>query len=119
MKVVLFGDSHAAQWVPALQQLATERGWQLISLTKSSCPAARVTVYSDVLRRTYLECDEWRERMLKRIEAAFRHRPAALDILYVNAEHGAILNRHPAFKLLWQGQIPMSPEDHAADLLHP
>ncbi|MCK9686356.1 acyltransferase family protein [Scleromatobacter humisilvae] len=73
MKVVLFGDSHAAQWFPALQQLATERGWQLISLTKSSCPAARVTVYSDVLRRTYLECDEWRERMLKRIEA---ERPA-------------------------------------------
>lgn len=54
--------------------------------------------------------------LLRRIETAFKDRPGTLDILYVNAEHGAILNRHPAFKLLWQGQIPMSPDDHAADL---
>jgi peptidoglycan/LPS O-acetylase OafA/YrhL len=76
-KVVLFGDSHAGQWFPALQRLATERGWQLIALTKSSCPAVQMSVYSDVLRRTYLECDEWRERMFRRIEA---ERPALIVI---------------------------------------
>ncbi len=69
INVVLFGDSHAAQWFPALQQLAVEKGWRLIALTKSSCPAVAMSVYSDVLRRTYLECDQWRERMFKRIEA--------------------------------------------------
>ena len=67
--VVLFGDSHAAQWFPALQRLAAEKGWRLIALTKSSCPSVQMSVYSDVLRRTYRECDEWRERMFKRIEA--------------------------------------------------
>ncbi len=76
-KVVLFGDSHAAQWFPALERLANERGWQLISLTKSLCPAAEMSVRSDVLRRTYMECDEWRERVFKRIEV---ERPALVVI---------------------------------------
>jgi SAM-dependent methyltransferase len=54
--------------------------------------------------------------LLRRIEAAFVGHPGELDILYVNAEHGAVLNRHPAFKLLWQGAVAMSTEDHTADL---
>lgn len=54
--------------------------------------------------------------LLRRIETGFADRPGSLDILYVNAEHGAVLNRHPAFRLLWQDAVPMSPEDHAADL---
>jgi SAM-dependent methyltransferase len=54
--------------------------------------------------------------LLRRIESAFLGRAGDLDILYVNAEHGAVLNQHPAFQLLWQGQVLMSPDDHAADL---
>jgi SAM-dependent methyltransferase len=54
--------------------------------------------------------------LLQRIETAFARRPGELDILYVNAEHGDLLDRHPAFRRLWQGSVPMSPEDHAADL---
>lgn len=54
--------------------------------------------------------------LLRCIETAFIGRAGDLDILYVNAEHGDVLNRHPAFRLLWQGAVPMSPEDHAADL---
>jgi SAM-dependent methyltransferase len=53
---------------------------------------------------------------LRRIEAAFAKRPGTLDLLYVNAEHSATFDRHPAFTLLWQGSVPMTPEDHAADL---
>jgi SAM-dependent methyltransferase len=54
--------------------------------------------------------------LLRRIETTFSSRPETLDILYVNAEHGELLDRHPAFHLLWQGPVPMSSEDHAADL---
>ncbi|WP_263367249.1 class I SAM-dependent methyltransferase [Edaphobacter bradus] len=54
--------------------------------------------------------------LLRRIESAFARRPGDLDILYVNAEHVATLDRHPGFRKLWQGQVAMSPEDHAADL---
>jgi hypothetical protein len=53
---------------------------------------------------------------LRGIETAFADRPGTLDILYVNAEHGSTLDKHPAFKQLWQGAVPMTPDDHAADL---
>ena len=65
--VVLFGDSHAMQWFPALNDLAKECGWRLVGLTKAACPPAEVHVYNGTLRRAYRECDEWRERTIERI----------------------------------------------------
>src|SRR3990170_4826390 len=65
--IVLFGDSHAAQWFPALERLASSHGWRLVSLTKSSCPVAGVTIWSTSLKREYSECDEWRRAALERI----------------------------------------------------
>jgi SAM-dependent methyltransferase len=56
------------------------------------------------------------KQVLRRIESTSMGRVGEIDILYVNAEHGNLISRHPAFKLLWEGQVPMSPEDHAADL---
>ena len=58
--VVLFGDSHAAMWFPALDQLANVRHWRLIVWTKATCPPVDVTLVSPDLGRTYFECDEWR-----------------------------------------------------------
>ena len=55
-------------------------------------------------------------RLLRAIHAQFAARPGQLDILYVNAEHAAVLDRDPGFRLLWQGRVPMSTEDHLADL---
>jgi peptidoglycan/LPS O-acetylase OafA/YrhL len=65
--VVLFGDSHAMQWFPALNRLAGERDWRLVGFTKSACPPAGVHIYSAGLRREYRECDEWRKQTLDRI----------------------------------------------------
>ena len=65
--VVLFGDSHAMQWFPALQELAKERDWRLVGFSKSACPPAEISVYSTGLRREYRECEEWREQTLGRI----------------------------------------------------
>jgi hypothetical protein len=65
--VVLFGDSHAMQWFPALNEIAKERDWRLVGLTKAACPPAQVHIYNASLRRVYRECDVWRERMLERI----------------------------------------------------
>ncbi len=75
--VVLFGDSHAAQWFPALEQIALERRWRLISLTKGSCPAADVTVWSPSQKRPFTECDEWRAHVLDRIA---EERPAMVVV---------------------------------------
>jgi peptidoglycan/LPS O-acetylase OafA/YrhL len=65
--VVLFGDSHAMQWFPALQELAEKRDWRLVGFSKSACPPAEIHIYSAGLRREYRECEEWRERTLERI----------------------------------------------------
>ncbi|CAM5266207.1 Acyltransferase OS=Streptomyces tendae OX=1932 GN=GUR47_23605 PE=4 SV=1 [Streptomyces tendae] len=65
--VVLFGDSHAAQWFPALQRLAVARGWRLVPFTKASCKVADVTIVS--LHKPYTACDTWRSSALERIRA--------------------------------------------------
>ena len=39
-----------------------------------------------------------------------------IDILYANAEHRSIFARDPHLTTLWEGRVPMSSEDHIADL---
>ena len=39
-EIILAGDSHAAQWFPALEKIARDRKFKLVNLTKSSCPAS-------------------------------------------------------------------------------
>ena len=65
--VVLVGDSHAAQWFPALEALATEHHWRLLVRTKSGCPAPDVTIFDRALKRPYDECDTWRAAVLAEI----------------------------------------------------
>jgi peptidoglycan/LPS O-acetylase OafA/YrhL len=68
-RVVLIGDSHAAQWFPALEKLATAQHWELINDTKSGCPAPDVTIFNRGLKRSYTECDQWRKNTLAAITA--------------------------------------------------
>ncbi|MGY1503586.1 acyltransferase family protein [Streptomyces sp. QTS52] len=63
--VVLYGDSHAAQWFPALEQLSRRYGWKLVSLTKSSCKTADITTVNG--HGPYTSCDTWRKDALARI----------------------------------------------------
>jgi peptidoglycan/LPS O-acetylase OafA/YrhL len=65
--VVLFGDSHAAQWFPALDRLGRERGWRVVSFTKAACKAADVTIIAR--GAPYIACDTWRQDALGRIAA--------------------------------------------------
>jgi peptidoglycan/LPS O-acetylase OafA/YrhL len=70
--MVLFGDSHAMQWFPALQQVARRRGWRLVVLTKAGCPPPEVRVVFTLSGRSYAECDAWRSYALRRIERTER-----------------------------------------------
>ncbi|CAA9244213.1 MAG: O-antigen acetylase [uncultured Acidimicrobiales bacterium] len=67
--IVLFGDSHATHWFPPLEQLATARGWRLLSLTKTTCPPVALSIFSPVLARPFRECDEWRREAVARMRA--------------------------------------------------
>ncbi|MFC6021010.1 acyltransferase family protein [Plantactinospora solaniradicis] len=87
--VVLFGDSHAAQWFPPLRAVADRHGFRLVSLTKSGCPSASVRKTSNYLGREYHECDEWRSRALDRI---VREQPELVVIANsTNATHDGIV----------------------------
>ncbi|EST37576.1 hypothetical protein N566_12260 [Streptomycetaceae bacterium MP113-05] len=66
--VVLYGDSHAMQYAPALDRVAEKRKWRLVVLTKSGCTPADLPIWNTALKREYTECAEWREQTLERIE---------------------------------------------------
>jgi peptidoglycan/LPS O-acetylase OafA/YrhL len=65
--LVLFGDSHAAQWFPALEQVANDRHWRLVSMVRASCPVATVPVYDPRGGEEQAECAVWRRLALRRI----------------------------------------------------
>ena len=76
--VVLFGDSHAMQFFPALDRVAHRRHWRLVELTKSGCPPPPVRVIYTLSGRDYRECVAWREYALRRIER--QERPALVVV---------------------------------------
>ncbi len=63
--VVLVGDSHAAQWVPAMEVIAAQQGWHFVSFSKSACPFGLMTVGLD--GGTYDSCLAWNENVIDRI----------------------------------------------------
>ena len=65
--VILAGDSHAAQWLPAMEQVAKANGWKLTLATRSACmPVPFMTGDNDV--ETKVLCSEWGKQVLDQIE---------------------------------------------------
>lgn len=62
--VVLFGDSHAAQWFPAIEAVAIDRNWRLEVFVKAGCPSADVRI-----ERQWLdpECVSWRQQVTAKV----------------------------------------------------
>jgi peptidoglycan/LPS O-acetylase OafA/YrhL len=61
--MVVYGDSHAAMWLPAFERIASSAHWKLVILAKDYCPAELVTI---VNQKTWprpngpdLICDHW------------------------------------------------------------
>lgn len=63
--IYLFGDSHAAQWFPAISTWAETNGYSVKSRTKSSC--ASVDVKMMLNGAPYEECQEWRQDVIQEI----------------------------------------------------
>lgn len=57
--VVMFGDSKALQWVPAIDAIGVARGWRVLFFGKSGCTVASVPLHSPRLERPYRECARW------------------------------------------------------------
>ena len=63
--VVLVGDSHAAQWYPALEPIARRAGWRLETFTKGACPIGDVKGSGP--RAEEESCAQWRAAVIGRI----------------------------------------------------
>ena len=67
---VLFGDSHAQQWLPLAQALSREHGWRLNQFTKAACPPAALQPRdgrTDPFTKS--DCLTWRSEAIKAIKA--------------------------------------------------
>jgi peptidoglycan/LPS O-acetylase OafA/YrhL len=64
--VVLFGDSHAAQWFPALQEIADVQHWRLATIIKPGCTP--LSIREDVTPRMERVCEQWRRAAIGDIE---------------------------------------------------
>lgn len=57
--ILLIGGSHSTQWFPALEQIAKDRNWRLLSITKSACPIDGVYIGPRTAGRQVKACREW------------------------------------------------------------
>ena len=64
--IVIYGDSHAAQWLPALDIIGKRKGIKIISLTKSACPSAEV-IKELSSQYDIADCQAFRDSSVKRI----------------------------------------------------
>ncbi|MGW6333111.1 acyltransferase family protein [Nocardia rhamnosiphila] len=67
--VALVGDSHAAMWQPAFEQITVARHWRLETMAKVTCPLLDLPITSPYLGREYTECEQWRGEIVDRLQA--------------------------------------------------
>jgi peptidoglycan/LPS O-acetylase OafA/YrhL len=65
--VALVGDSHAAQWFPALERLARHEDWRVVTFVKVSCPFIDLRVRNLALKREYRECAAFNEATIAQL----------------------------------------------------
>ncbi|MBB3752995.1 peptidoglycan/LPS O-acetylase OafA/YrhL [Mycolicibacterium sp. BK634] len=67
--VALIGDSHAAMWTPAFQQIATQRHWRLQMMAKEACALmdARAGNAFGNLVEDLQHCQQWRTEIMGRL----------------------------------------------------
>lgn len=65
--IVLFGDSHALSWFPAIEKLAIAKKWRMLSLTMSSCWPASIPAWNPTTSILMNNCAIWRKNALAQI----------------------------------------------------
>lgn len=64
--IVLYGDSHAAQWLPALDAIGKRNHIKVIALTKSACSATELILPISA-QYSIDDCQSFRDNSIKRI----------------------------------------------------
>ena len=88
--IYLYGDSHAAQWVPALEIASQSINFKLRILTKSSCPFVSLKLNEN--------CNRWQKNVLREIS---RNKPSVVILASLtNAKYFSPLTDQ-AYSSLW------------------
>lgn len=66
-RIVIFGDSHAAQWFPAVLGFAERNGYAVQTHTKSSCPSLTADIRLDNV--PYTACTTWIDSVISQLNA--------------------------------------------------
>ena len=77
-KVVLVGNSHAGEWLPALQRIARRKHWRIVTELASQCAMSDVNQVFPT-RRSSVHCRSWVRRTTARVR---KERPDL--IVFVN-----------------------------------
>ena len=109
--VALWGDSHAAQWFPALDHIARDRGWKLLSLTQGGCPFLDITVWNRSDNAVFTHCAAWRRSVRKHLA------DIGVDVVFLSQHYGLMAadTRAPIPLSVWQSQLPELLAEFVAD----
>ena len=66
--VALIGDSHAAQWLPALKVVAKQNGWRIVEMLKASCAFNQAPRSSSAVAATS-SCASWNAQAQQKLDA--------------------------------------------------
>jgi hypothetical protein len=70
--VALVGDSHAAMWIPAFQQIGAQRHWRVESMAKMACPLMDLPTTNRLFRPVVElldRCGQWSGHIIDRLRA--------------------------------------------------
>jgi peptidoglycan/LPS O-acetylase OafA/YrhL len=91
-EVWLVGDSHAAQWFPAVLQIAERHKLRLVVHTRSACPIVDVPLSEPTSASTpYVNCSMWQDQVMAGLTAA---KP---DMIITSATVALISSRMDSF----------------------
>ena len=77
--VLLLGDSHAAQWTPAMAAVATDAGSGCRCWARARVRRCQLPVFSPYLGRDYTECADWLSQSLADVRTV-RPQLVVLDV---------------------------------------
>jgi hypothetical protein len=103
--MLLFGDSHAAMWLPALDAIGKREHWAVTYIVKNGCSAMKVHLWfpnTGVLR----DCDAWRDKALATIKTDSAQVIVLASLMYSNYADDA--GRHtpvPAVLQTWSAGV--------------
>lgn len=67
--IVVFGDSHASQFMPALDTIGKERGIRVMPFVLNACPSLTISVDRQIDGTPSTYCNKWRPQQVKDITA--------------------------------------------------